>query len=70
MRSALLRGREHGLLGAVDAIAEGNAAIALSRGGAAKRYAYREPNEDAAAAGNATGCGTGAAISPRSTASS
>jgi len=30
-------------------VAEGSAAIALSRGGAAKRYAYREPNEDAAA---------------------
>ncbi len=49
MRSALLRGREHVLLDAVDAVAEGNVAIALSRGGAAKRYAYREPNEDAAA---------------------
>jgi serine/threonine protein phosphatase PrpC len=45
----LLRGREHGLLGAVDAVAERGAAIALSRGGAPKRYAYREPNEDAAA---------------------
>jgi serine/threonine protein phosphatase PrpC len=49
VRSALLRGREHTLLGAVDAVAEGGAAIAISRGGAPKRYAYREPNEDAAA---------------------
>jgi hypothetical protein len=46
--SALLRGREHPWLEAVDAIAVGNAAIALSRGGAAKRYPHSEPNEDAA----------------------
>jgi serine/threonine protein phosphatase PrpC len=49
VRSALLRGREHGLLDAVDAVAEGNAAIAISRGGAEKRYPHSEPNEDAAA---------------------
>ena len=48
MRSALLRGREHGWLDAVDAVAEANAAIALSRGGAPKRYPHSEPNEDAA----------------------
>ncbi len=49
MRTAYLRGREHTKLGAVAAIAEGSAAIALSRGGAAKRYAHRDPNEDVAA---------------------
>jgi hypothetical protein len=49
MRTALLVGRDHSLLGAIDAIAEGCAAIALSRGGAAKTYAYKDPNEDAAA---------------------
>ena len=49
MRTALLRGREHTLLGGISAIAEGPAAIAISRGGAAKTYAYRDPNEDAAA---------------------
>jgi serine/threonine protein phosphatase PrpC len=49
VRSALLRGREHPWLGAVDALAEANVAIALSRGGAPKRYPHSEPNEDAAA---------------------
>jgi serine/threonine protein phosphatase PrpC len=48
VRSALLRGREHPWLGAVDAVAEANAAVALSRGGAPKRYPHKEPNEDAA----------------------
>jgi serine/threonine protein phosphatase PrpC len=48
VRSALLRGREHALLDAVDAVAEANVAIALSRGGAEKRYPHSEPNEDAA----------------------
>jgi serine/threonine protein phosphatase PrpC len=47
VRSALLRGREHPWLDAVAAIAEANAAIALSRGGAPKRYPHTEPNEDA-----------------------
>jgi len=49
MRSALLRGREHTKLGAVAAVAEGGCAIALSRGGFAKGYHHRDPNEDAAA---------------------
>jgi serine/threonine protein phosphatase PrpC len=49
MRTALLLGREHTLLGGVSAIAEGPAAIAISRGGAPKTYAHRDPNEDAAA---------------------
>ena len=48
MRSALLRGRDHTRLGLTAAVAEGRAAIALSRGGAAKSYRYRDPNEDAA----------------------
>ena len=48
MRTALLRGREHVELGAVAAVAEAGVAIALSRGGAAKRYPHSDPNEDAA----------------------
>lgn len=48
MRVALLRGREHPELGAVQAVAEDGVAIALSRGGAAKRYPHSDPNEDAA----------------------
>ena len=49
MRSARLRGRDHAVLGAVDALAEGPAAIALSMGGAPKAYDHTDPNEDAAA---------------------
>jgi Protein phosphatase 2C len=49
MRTAVLRGRDHLLVGAVAAIAEGRAAIALSRGGARKQYAHKQPNEDAVA---------------------
>jgi serine/threonine protein phosphatase PrpC len=49
MRTALLRGREHTVLGGVSVVAEGPAAIAISRGGAPKTYAYRDPNEDAVA---------------------
>jgi len=48
MRSALLRGRDHTRLGMIAAVAEGRAAIALSRGGAAKSYRHRDANEDAA----------------------
>jgi serine/threonine protein phosphatase PrpC len=48
MRSALLRGRDHTHLGVTAAIAEGRAAIALSRGGAPKSYSHRDPNEDVA----------------------
>jgi serine/threonine protein phosphatase PrpC len=48
MRSGLLLGREHTKLGAIAALAEGRCAIALSRGGYAKGYAHRDPNEDAA----------------------
>jgi serine/threonine protein phosphatase PrpC len=49
MRSGQLHGREHTKIGAVAALAEGRCAIALSRGGYAKSYAHRDPNEDAAA---------------------
>src|SRR5262249_52635469 len=49
MRTGLLRGREHLLLGAVAALAERRVAIALSRGGASKNYSHRDPNEDACA---------------------
>lgn len=48
MRSALLRGRDNPALGAIAAVAEGPAALALSRGGAAKPYPHKEPNEDVA----------------------
>lgn len=47
MRSALLRGREHLEIGAIDAVAEGPVAIAISMGGAKKSYAHTDPNEDA-----------------------
>jgi len=49
MRSDRLYGREHTKLGAVAAVSQGRCAIALSRGGFAKGYAHRDPNEDAAA---------------------
>lgn len=48
MRSALLRGREHLHIGAVDTVAEGPAAIAISIGGREKSYTHTDPNEDAA----------------------
>lgn len=49
MRHATLLGRDHTEIGALASVAEGPAAIALSRGGAAKTYAYVDPNEDAIA---------------------
>jgi len=49
MRTGILRGRDHTLLGAVAALAERRVAIALSRGGAAKSYDHVDPNEDACA---------------------
>lgn len=49
MRSALLRGREHAALGVHGAVAEERVAIAISRGGWTKQYAYVDPNEDAVA---------------------
>jgi serine/threonine protein phosphatase PrpC len=47
MRSALLVGRDHTDLGAIELIGEGPCAISISRGGAAKTYSHNEPNEDA-----------------------
>jgi serine/threonine protein phosphatase PrpC len=49
MQTGLLLGRDHVRIGAVAALAEGRVALALSRGGAPKRYDYVEPNEDACA---------------------
>lgn len=46
MRSGQLHGRNHEEIGLVAAIAEGPAAITLSRGGAPKTYSYLDPNED------------------------
>ena len=47
MRSARLFGRDHHTVGQLAVIAEGSAAITLSRGGARKTYDHTEPNEDA-----------------------
>jgi len=46
VRTALLRGQEHLGLGRVACVAEGQCAIALSQGGAAKTYGHKHPNED------------------------
>jgi len=46
VRHAQLRGPEHVIYGGIAVIAEGGLGIALSRGGAPKPYAHREPNED------------------------
>lgn len=43
----MFTGRDHQDLGAADVVAEGPCAIAISRGGVTKNYAYTEPNEDA-----------------------
>ena len=47
MRSGILIGRDHQVIGDLAVIGEGPAAIALSRGGASKTYEHTEPNEDA-----------------------
>jgi serine/threonine protein phosphatase PrpC len=47
MRSARLLGEANHVYGAVAAVAEGPAAITLSRGGAPKPYDHTDPNEDA-----------------------
>jgi len=47
MRVGALRGQDHTGIGRIACVAEGSVALALSRGGAAKRYAYVDPNEDA-----------------------
>ncbi len=46
--SAVLYGRECEVFGVIDAVSEGDAAIALSRGGAIKPYSHVDPNEDSA----------------------
>ena len=48
MRSAVLRGREHLVLGEIAAMGEGCAGAAISLGGARKTYRFTDPNEDAA----------------------
>lgn len=47
MRVGVLRGRDHTGIGRVACLAEGALGLAISRGGATKRYAHRDPNEDA-----------------------
>lgn len=47
VRSAQLLGRDHLDEGRIACIGEANVAIAISRGGAKKTYACKEPNEDA-----------------------
>jgi hypothetical protein len=49
MSTAVLRGREHPMEGDLAAVAEDAAAVALSRGGAPKRYPHADPNEDVVA---------------------
>ena len=49
MRSAILSGRRHHRVGAVELISEGSTAISLSRGGAKKTYSHTDPNEDCVA---------------------
>lgn len=48
MRSGVLCGREHRVIGRIACIAEGPLALAISRGGARKTYSHRDPNEDCA----------------------
>ena len=48
MRQAHLLGCDHHEVGSLASIAEAEAAITLSRGGALKTYSHTEPNEDAA----------------------
>jgi serine/threonine protein phosphatase PrpC len=48
VRAAALRGRDHGELGAIETCSEDGVALALSIGGAKKRYSHTDPNEDAA----------------------
>jgi serine/threonine protein phosphatase PrpC len=55
MSSGVLRGRDHTGEGRIAAIAEGRVVVALSRGGAPKVYAHKDPNEDGA--GFARGAG-------------
>lgn len=48
MSSATLHGADHVGIGEIASVAEGRAALALSRGGAKKTYPHRDPNEDVA----------------------
>jgi serine/threonine protein phosphatase PrpC len=48
MSIATLRGSDHPEIGEIASVAEGPAAIAISRGGARKTYPYLDPNEDMA----------------------
>jgi serine/threonine protein phosphatase PrpC len=50
VKAVLLAGREHAEVGAVGEQALARVAVALSRGGAEKRYDYTDPNEDVALA--------------------
>ena len=50
MKAVLLVGREHGEIGAVAERSLGRVSVAISRGGAEKRYEYTDPNEDVALA--------------------
>lgn len=47
--SAVLRGSESQIIGAVSVVSEASAAISLSQGGFKKLYSHTDPNEDAAA---------------------
>ena len=49
MQTAFLRGRKHRLVGDIELVGLGPAAVAISRGGAAKTYSYTDPNEDCVA---------------------
>lgn len=49
MQTAFLRGRDHQQLGGLELEGLGQAAIALSRGGARKTYDHTDPNEDCVA---------------------
>lgn len=46
MHTAILRGRDHQQIGRLELEGVDRAAIALSRGGAAKTYSHTDPNED------------------------
>ena len=48
MNALLLAGRDYAAVGAVGEAATDRIAVALSRGGAEKRYDYTDPNEDVA----------------------
>ena len=49
MQTAFLRGRQHRRIGRLELTGVDRAAVALSRGGAAKTYSHTDPNEDCVA---------------------